>query len=1210
MNLRILFLFCILASQQAFSQNILFREDFDSCALSDQWTYTLTGNQDVAWGVGFPTNPKAEGLSINGSCFLYIDDDLTGDKTPPFTLRVVSDYFNGQGYSDISLQAQVHFRRDKTEVMRLIIDNGNGEHVVREFKGRNYSGDKFSQYVDIRSDISYFASDSMRLIIEYVDNNEWGWWAGIDNIVITGNETGEIILGQTFNDCAKPADWQTEIVNGLDDWQFGVFTDGRTMDGTCFTYFNDDALGENRPLSKIRLFSPVFNGETFGSYKLIYDFIFRTYEPSEYLQLYVDNGKEWIPVKTYNGDVAGPNVDENTKEIIDLSPYRSETMRLIWEYNDGGWAWWLGMDNVKVVGQGNINDKCNKALPLITDDTCLPYDNTNALVTDEFGINQPLSTGKMYFSWTPANSGKYDVITNSEFNDVIEVFRGDCNQPELLNTVNKDEYGFKGETSTVDVIGGQSYIIRISGTANEFGLDKGTGCIAVKQHGVTIQAPSNDLCLQSIPLQTNISCSIGQNIVATLDGPLPSLNKRSRADVWFSFIPEADGDYIFESKADFADVITVFKGNCAQLTEIMADFNGQQCELNRLSKDSLYFIQVTGYFSLLEGHLCGSVRSKNKDSVTNTNCVTAQVLMTDGSCQSHSNQNAGFSGVRPFCDVTIENDVWFTFTAPPSGKIYFRAKTEFQHLLAVYEGNCAKLTSIYCQKNNHHCAGYQKLEGLTAGNVYFIQIGSERGKKSGSFCLEITAEEPEHQNLVLSVTQECKSRGAVQFYPDATGGLAPYTYYGQGLNVPVAGNDIYYIEVTDGEGCVQTQKINANTCLDFGCSLASQFTPRAVTCPSGNDGRIEVTTSGGLPPYQYTWSNGSYGAVLENVGAGLYQVTITDASGCVWTDETQIYQPAAFSANPVVTAPPCYGDSTGLVEILPIGGSGNYTFLWSEGSTTQNLTEVPGGNYRLSVTDEAGCVYIENIVIQQPEEIVIEEEITHNPCFGGLSGIIRLSAKGGTGTLSYLWSNGEETDMIIYLKAGTYQVTVVDENLCMTIKEYVITQPDSLVMVAGPTNLEITDSKDAEISVMVSGGTQPYTYVWFHNQALFPSDTNYISTREPGVYHVVVTDVNGCTVSSQTWTVFRTSSTDQENVGQITLFPNPTKREITLTSTNGKTIEGLSIRDVTGKTVLVSDQKYTGGKAILDVSFLPSGVYHIHCHQEDTNIILPFVKVD
>jgi hypothetical protein len=273
MNLRILFLFCILASQQAFSQNILFREDFDSCALSDQWTYTLTGNQDVAWGVGLPTNPKAEGASINGSCFLYIDDDLTGDKTPPFTLRVVSDYFNGQGYSDISLQAQVHFRRDKTEVMRLIIDNGKGEHVVREFKDRNYSGDKFSQYVDIRSDISYFTSDSMRLIIEYVDNNEWGWWAGIDNIVITGNETGEIILGQTFNDCAKPADWQTEIVNGLDDWQFGVFTDGRTMDGTCFTYFNDDALGENRPLSKIRLFSPVFKGETFGSYKLIYDFI-------------------------------------------------------------------------------------------------------------------------------------------------------------------------------------------------------------------------------------------------------------------------------------------------------------------------------------------------------------------------------------------------------------------------------------------------------------------------------------------------------------------------------------------------------------------------------------------------------------------------------------------------------------------------------------------------------------------------------------------------------------------------------------------------------------------------------------------------------------------------------------------------------------------------------------------------------------------------
>ena len=171
----------------------------------------------------------------------------------------------------------MHFRRDKTEFLRIIIDNGEKEHVIREFKGSNYSGTKFSDFINMKSDLSFIATDSMRIIIEYDDDNQWGWWAGIDNIKITATKGGAIVFGEPFNDCLLPDGWSTEILSGADNWKFGLFTDGQSIDGTCFAHFNDDVLGENAPLSKIRLYSPEFNATQFAEYQLTYDFIFRFY---------------------------------------------------------------------------------------------------------------------------------------------------------------------------------------------------------------------------------------------------------------------------------------------------------------------------------------------------------------------------------------------------------------------------------------------------------------------------------------------------------------------------------------------------------------------------------------------------------------------------------------------------------------------------------------------------------------------------------------------------------------------------------------------------------------------------------------------------------------------------------------------------------------------------------------------------------------------
>ena len=111
----------------------------------------------------------------------------------------------------------------------------------------------------------------------------------------------------------------------------------------------------------------------------------------------------------------------------------------------------------------------------------------------------------------------------------------------------------------------------------------------------------------------NTQCTNNQNIKADFEGPLPTKNIRSRADVWYTFTPLTDGNYLFNSHADFADAISVFSGTCDSLYELVSDYSGQSILLNGVLANQTYYIQVSGYFSTLEGHMCGEISQKNEE---------------------------------------------------------------------------------------------------------------------------------------------------------------------------------------------------------------------------------------------------------------------------------------------------------------------------------------------------------------------------------------------------------------------------------------------------------------------------------------------------------------------------------------------------------------------------------------------------------------------
>ena len=122
----------------------------------------------------------------------------------------------------------------------------------------------------------------------------------------------------------------------------------------------------------------------------------------------------------------------------------------------------------------------------------------------------------------------------------------------------------------------------------------------------------------------------------------------------------------------------------------------------------------------------------------------------------------------------------------------------------------------------------------------------------------------------------------------------------------------------------------------------------------------------------------------------------------------------------------CYGDLTGEIDITVSGGSGNYTYQWSNGETIEDINGLTAGTYTITVVDDAGCEGTATFELNEPEDIVINSEQENILCAGDNDGFIDLSVSGGVPPYTFLWSNGETTEDISSLIAGVYTVEITD----------------------------------------------------------------------------------------------------------------------------------------------------------------------------------------
>ncbi len=469
----------------------------------------------------------------------------------------------------------------------------------------------------------------------------------------------------------------------------------------------------------------------------------------------------------------------------------------------------------------------------------------------------------------------------------------------------------------------------------------------------------------------------------------------------------------------------------------------------------------------------------------------------------------------------------------------------------------------------------QNLSNLSAGN-YSVTVTDANGCLSQS---SVVISQPSGAlNATVSASQNvlCHNQATGSIDVTVTGGTAPFTYvWSNGATTQDLSNigaGTYSVTVTDANECLYN--LSGVVISQPTAALALSNSITAVNCYAGSTGAINLTVTGGTTPYTYNWSNGATTEDISNVTAGAYSVTVTDANGCTaGTTSMQITQPSAsLSSSVSATAVGCFGNSTGAVTLTVAGGTAPYSYNWSNGATTQNITGISAGTYSVTVTDANGCTSSQNsITITQPAAaLAMTNVVTHAGCFDNSTGAIDVTVTGGTMPYSYNWSNGATSQDLTNIMAGTYSVTVTDANGCTAATASIqVSQPAAALALSNNiTAVNCFAGSTGAINITVTGGTTPYTYNWSNG-----ATTEDISNVGAGTYSVTVTDANGCTAGTASMEITQPSASLSSSVSSTAVgcFGNSTG-SITLTVTGGTTpysynwSNGATTQNITGIT--------------------------------------------
>ncbi|MFH2096645.1 MAG: gliding motility-associated C-terminal domain-containing protein, partial [Bacteroidota bacterium] len=432
-----------------------------------------------------------------------------------------------------------------------------------------------------------------------------------------------------------------------------------------------------------------------------------------------------------------------------------------------------------------------------------------------------------------------------------------------------------------------------------------------------------------------------------------------------------------------------------------------------------------------------------------------------------------------------------------------------------------------------------------AGAVYTPGTGDIT---AGTVTLTITSNDPDgagpcvavNDNMVLTINPTPKIDsvavglvtscvppydGSITVY--ASGGVAPLQYSLDGganyypvnsaNTLPVGSYTIAVISNVGGcEIILDTAVVVEST---TGPAIDSIVVTNAL-CYGSNTGTIQIYATGAN---LYSIDNGANyytdSTFYNNLGAGNYSIMIQDIGNCLDIDNVTISQPSMLTISVADSVSIlCNADTLGSITVDPDGGTLPYSYAWDVpwGINDSVVDGLAGGvDYHVTVTDGNGCTEDLTFMLYKPPKINTAISRFDVNCYGGNDGWAYVTATGGTGSLSYEWSNTVMNDTVYNLSAGVqYLITVTDVNNCIAVDTVIVDQPDSILIASNVSDATCGGS-DGVAFVNITGGTTPYFYEWTNSLGSVISVTDTANYLSYGDYWMVITDGNSCQDSVQ-----------------------------------------------------------------------------------------------
>ena len=304
--------------------------------------------------------------------------------------------------------------------------------------------------------------------------------------------------------------------------------------------------------------------------------------------------------------------------------------------------------------------------------------------------------------------------------------------------------------------------------------------------------------------------------------------------------------------------------------------------------------------------------------------------------------------------------------------------------------------------------------------------------------------------------------------------------------------------------CVSIESFVIEGALPVGIAVSNS---QAALCHDSNDGSATVVANGGDGNFEYLWPDGSTEATNSNLAAGVYTVMVTDGNDCTAEVLVEITAPDELLLVGVATDETSADANDGTVEVIVSGGTGTYTYLWSNGETSPEVSNLEPGEYTVVVTDENGCTNEISVDVNAFGCNVSADVLgTDISCYGMNDGTATVDFDGGE-ILSVEWSNGEIGLSISDLEPGIYNVLVIDVDNCPAEATIEISEPSEVLGEAIDVGgLLCAGDQDGFILMEGSGGTGTLSPVWSTGSTEWG-----VYDLEAGLYSLTITDENGCT---------------------------------------------------------------------------------------------------